>query len=124
MNNLLIVFIGGGIGSMSRYILARWVQFLSASIFPFGTLSVNMVGSFALGMIAGFAGGKLVTNLAWRNFLAVGFCGGFSTFSSFSFETFELIRNGHPYMAVVNVAVSVVLSVGGYAAGFLLSGKV
>jgi fluoride exporter len=112
MNNLVLVFIGGGLGSLARYGIAKA---LSAwpSVFPFGTLTANILACLILGTFTGWAtlrSADMVT--ASRLFVAVGFCGGFSTFSSFSNETIQLFLNNRWTEAFLNVLLSVVLCFG------------
>jgi CrcB protein len=110
MRIILLVGTGGFIGSVCRYLLAQFVQGKFFSAFPFGTLSVNLLGCFVIGIIFGFTE-KGTLNADWRLFLATGICGGFTTFSSFSNETVALLRNGQTTYALTYVLVSVILGV-------------
>jgi fluoride exporter len=102
----ILVFVGGGIGSVARFVLSRneyYQPILSWTTpnFPFGTIIVNIVSSFILGMLMGLKSqGKIETNVLL--FLATGFCGGFSTFSTFAWETFSLLPQ-NPEHAFLNV---------------------
>ena len=95
MKILLAVFIGSGLGGLTRFLLSRWVDSWHNYHFPFGTFVVNVVACFALGFVIGLADHKQILSPTARLFLAVGFCGGFSTFSTFSSETLTLFQNGH-----------------------------
>lgn len=111
MFNYLLVALGGALGSVARYgasgLVARWL----GAGFPWGTLLVNVVGSFAIGLFATLTGegGRWPLSQAARTFFMVGICGGFTTFSAFSFQTLELARDGQWLYAGLNVMGSVAL---------------
>jgi len=98
-----LVAIGGVAGSVARYWLSGAVQTLTDGVFPFGTLAVNVIGSFvvALVMALSLERGLIGPNL--RLLLTVGFCGGFTTMSTFGYETVALLRDGQRMFALVNV---------------------
>jgi CrcB protein len=112
---LILVGIGGFIGSIARYLLSNFVgNFLSAT-FPYGTLAVNIIGCFFIGVIyALFDRGNMMAP-EWRILLATGFCGGFTTFSTFSYESIKLIEDGEFFNLSLNIAASVIL---GFAATY------
>jgi CrcB protein len=97
---LLLVFVGGGLGSLARFYVSLFAQKFAGN-FPYGTLLSNITASLILGMVAGYLLGVQNNNLRWL--IIVGFCGGFSTFSSFSFETFELFKTSQFQMAFLNI---------------------
>jgi len=107
-STILTIFIGGGLGSVCRFGVGRVVLSLSDSRFPWGTLTSNLVSCLVLGVVMSMAGKGLIRNEGWLAFLTIGFCGGFSTFSTFSFETLRLMRDGMYLFAGLNVAVSIV----------------
>lgn len=111
MKDLFVIFIGSGLGGISRFALARWVNSSHNHYFPFGTLAVNIVACFLLGFIIGLADHKQMLSPTGKLFLMVGFCGGFSTFSAFSSETLNLLQQGHPLSSVLYVLGSLVLCV-------------
>ena len=111
MLNYLLVALGGAVGSIARYgtsdLMARWL----GGAFPWGTLLVNVAGSFAIGFFATLTGedGRWPVSAAGRAFFMAGICGGFTTFSAFSLQTLELARNDQWLSAGLNVLGSVVL---------------
>lgn len=117
---VLAVAAGGAIGSVAR-LLAGFASTRAFGLaFPWGTLIVNIVGSFVIGVLAeSFA---LRWNLppAWQAFLTVGFCGGFTTFSTFSLDVYALVQRGEPWLAVAYVVASVALSIGALIGGLYL----
>jgi CrcB protein len=106
---LLLVAVGGALGAAARYAVSGWAARLSAhSTFPYGTLTVNVAGSFLLGLLMGAAAsGPLLVSPRLRAFLALGFLGAFTTFSTFSYETMAALRVADLRTALANVAVSV-----------------
>src|ERR1700748_2717071 len=90
------VAVGGALGSLARFWLAAWVIMLTGPRFPWGTLLINVVGSFVIGVVAGYTitAARVTMHPDLRIFLMVGVCGGFTTFSAFSLQTFELIQSG------------------------------
>jgi fluoride exporter len=111
MQSLIIVFLGGGLGSVVRYALGKWVNGLHTQTFPWGTMTVNITACFILGLVVGLADHKQLMNTSSRLFWAVGFCGGFSTFSTFSHETIDLLQRGLSLSSLAYVTLSVVLCV-------------
>ena len=114
---ILVVFLGGGIGSVCRYLLAELVQSRSHSEFPIGTLVVNVLACIAIGLLAKYFLHDQA-QLLLRTSLIVGFCGGFTTFSAFSVEAFELWSGGNPAAALAYVVASFILCLFGTAAGY------
>jgi CrcB protein len=110
MMNLLLVAIGGAVGSVCRYLTGLWMTRLFGPAFPWGTLTVNVVGSFAIGFLTELVARKLNASMEMRLLIVVGFLGGFTTFSSFSLDTMALIERGATVAAFSYVLVSVVIS--------------
>lgn len=115
LEKYLVVALGGSFGAVARYALGGWVQTRLGTDFPYGTLVVNLTGCFLLGLFA-----VLALNLAWseqwRSFVAIGFLGAYTTFSTFSYETLQLLAQGDRGRAFWNTAGSVGL---GLLAGYL-----
>jgi fluoride exporter len=111
---LLWIAIFGAIGTLARYGLQGVVQMRIPSAFPYGTLLVNLTGCFFLGLIGQFALNRLAISPDWRVAITVGFFGGYTTFSSFGWETAKMVEDGEWMRATTYVAASVV-------AGLLLS---
>lgn len=97
------VALGGGIGAVLRYGVSGWVQKFSGGSFPFGTLGVNIIGSFLIGTIMALSMRALWVTPALRIFLVTGLLGGFTTFSAFSYETLSLIQDGETVYALANI---------------------
>lgn len=117
MTNLLIVMVGGGLGAGLRHLSSLAAMRLLGSGFPWGTAFVNIFGSFLMGALVELLARKLGMSQQWRLFLATGFLGGFTTFSSFSLDTVNLMDRGATGIAFVYVAGSVLLGIAGLFAG-------
>ena len=124
MTQTLLVALGGAIGSVGRYWLALWALPLSRSL-PWGTIAINVIGSFAISFFGTLTlqHGKYPVPEPARIFFMVGVCGGFTTFSSFSLQTLDLLRAGAAGRAMINVAASVLLCLGSVAAGHVLAAQ-
>jgi CrcB protein len=99
----------GGLGCLSRYILSGWVYKILGEQFPYGTLTTNIIGSFLLGLCMEFSLHSALIPMNLRIGITVGFLGGFTTFSTFSYETFKLLEHGEILHAIVNAMVSVLV---------------
>lgn len=120
MTDLLLVGAGGFAGSAARYALSLWVtgRFAGESAFPWGTLSVNVLGSFVIGAIVGAAAEASGLRESARLLLLTGVLGGFTTFSAFTNETLTLLRGGHAGLAAAYVAASVAAGLAAVCAGY------
>ena len=119
--NFLIVAIGAGLGGGFRYLLSGIVQRLLPAFFPYGTLVVNIIGSVILGFLIFGFDEKSLLHPSVRLFIGVGFCGGLTTFSTFSFETFNLIRDTEFFLAGINIFANVIITLAGIYIGYLIS---
>ncbi len=118
---LLLIAAAGGAGTLSRYGLSRLVLHVFGSNFPYGTLSVNLIGSFLFGLLWGYFDQHLpIVSGEWRLIILTGFMGAFTTFSTFAFETTALFQEGHYIVALTNLALQTVLGVGAVALGLSL----
>lgn len=113
----LALMAGGGLGASLRYGLSLWVDQRFASAFPWGTLSVNFLGSFAIGLLITMLDQRGLASPALRLFLITGVLGAFTTFSTFSLETVRLIEAGRLPLAAANMAGSVFICVAAALAG-------
>ncbi|PYR92703.1 MAG: fluoride efflux transporter CrcB [Acidobacteria bacterium] len=119
--NVLLIALGGSIGAVARYGLAGLVQRFTTPYFPFGTFVVNMVGCFVFGILAGVAEHRFALGPQARAFLLIGVLGGFTTFSSFSFETFQLLRDAEIMRASVNAVGQLVVGLFAMWIGFVVA---
>jgi CrcB protein len=108
--SILLVALGGAMGSVSRYLLGTWIQSASRSIdFPYGTLTVNLIGCFVIGLLSQLAEARGVFTSEARAFVFIGILGGFTTFSSFGNDTINLVRDREIFNALANVGANVIL---------------
>lgn len=114
------VALGGALGSVARLAVSQGVLRLLGDGFPYGILTVNVVGSFAIGLIAAFFMRKFADHEAARFFLTTGFLGGFTTFSAFSLDVLKLVNGGQIGSAFTYVVASVGLSIAAVFAGYAL----
>lgn len=122
MLTYLFVAFGGAIGSVGRFALSGWIARTTSEIFPLGTFAVNVTGCFIIGLFATLTGpeGRVVVAPDVRQFLMIGVCGGYTTFSSFSLQTLALARDGDMTRAGLNVALSVLFCLVGVYLGSVL----
>lgn len=120
MQNYVLVFVGGGLGAAARYWLSGWVPRRIESDLPIGTLAVNILGCFLIGLLMSAFEDRFLAQPSIRVFLTIGILGGFTTFSTFSFETVALIRDGEVLFATFNILLSIVTCIGGTAIGMYI----
>jgi CrcB protein len=111
---VLFVALGGAIGSAARYLVGGWFAARFGAAFPYGTFVVNVTGSFIVGLFLAYAQERVSLSPYWRLFFAVGFVGGYTTFSTFEYESVRLLQDGEMLLAAVYLIGSVVT--GGVAA--------
>jgi len=121
IKTLLLVGTGGFLGSVSRFLASRYMQENFPTAFPFGTFFVNVAGCFLIGLIYGFSERSALLTPGWKMFLAVGFCGGFTTFSTFANENLALLRDGEFYYFFLYTGLSVFLGIAATFLGVLLT---
>jgi CrcB protein len=124
VNKLIAIALGGALGSMLRYGVSNGVHLLAGREFPYGTLTVNVVGSFLVGFLSVWFLDRSVLSDTWRFGVLVGVLGGFTTFSSFSLETVNLVAGGQPLRALMNVAGNVLLCLFATVLGMTLMRRV
>jgi CrcB protein len=122
LTQVMIVGAGGFIGSALRFVVSGWVQRLAAtSVMPYGTLVVNVLGCLALGFLGGIAEYRQMLEPGQRLFLMVGILGGFTTFSTFAFESISLMQDAEIARAVANTTAQIILGFGAAFAGYILA---
>ena len=120
MTRTAVIALGGLVGCVARYWLAGVVQRAGATTFPVGTMAVNVLGSFVIGVVMALALERGMLSESSRLLLTTGFCGGFTTMSTFSYETLALLEGGQVAFAMANAAASVVACVGAVWVGQLV----
>lgn len=120
MNQMFLVAIGGAIGSVCRYLVGVWTLRQFGPNFPWGTLAVNVVGSFAIGFLAELIVRRFGASPEMRLFLITGILGGFTTFSAFSLDLISLLERGSTAAGVTYLVASVAISLGAVLAGLAL----
>ena len=121
MIRYLLVVIGGGTGALARYVAASAIMTRFGGKFPLGTLVINVTGSFLIGFSMTMLTERFKLDPNWRLLLVVGFLGGYTTFSSFEWETYSSVRDGGLWMGMLNVVSSVMLGYVAVTLGSLLA---
>jgi CrcB protein len=123
MLNAMWIFLGSGLGGLARWGVSGWIAARVGQTFPWGTLVVNVTGSFVIGLFATLTGpeGRWFAPASLRQFFMLGICGGYTTFSSFSLQTLNLAQEGQWTRAAGNSLLSVVLCLAGVWAGRALA---
>lgn len=111
IKSLMLVGIGGGLGSICRYFAGTLIQQKSTSTFPIGTLTINILGSLLIGLLIGIVGKNFSYSMDIKLLFITGFCGGFTTFSTFSAENFQLLQNGQYSWAFIYTLTSITLGI-------------
>lgn len=107
LTKLLVIGAGGFIGSIARYLAAHWIAQNWSHNFPLGTFIVNVSGCFLIGLLMHLFTERFMVSPQWRLFFVVGFLGAYTTFSTFEYETGELVNDGEMLIAALNIALSV-----------------
>jgi len=121
LKELLVVFIGSGLGGITRFGLGKWIGSLHNHHFPWSTFVANVIACLIIGFVIGLADHKQFLSPTTKLFLTVGFCGGFSTFSAFSSETLTLLHNGQHTSVFLYVFGSIILSIAATFAGLIIA---
>ena len=121
MIDVLWISLGAIVGANLRYIVSTWAMNVLSPSLPLGTLIVNTTGSFILGYFLVWTSERVLVDPHWRLLVAVGFCGAYTTFSSYSFETLKLIEGGHYSIAIMNFVANNLLALLAVLAGAILA---
>jgi CrcB protein len=121
IKSLLFIGTGGFLGSISRFLASKYLQNNFPSAFPIGTFFVNITGCLLIGLIYGFSERSSLLSPGWKLFLTVGFCGGFTTFSTFANENLALLRDGEFFHFLVYTGLSVFLGIAATFFGVLIT---
>lgn len=121
MTDIFWISLGAVIGANLRYIISTWAMNVLSPSLPLGTLIVNMTGSFLLGYFLIWTSEQVLVDPHWRLLVAVGFCGAYTTFSSYSFETLELFEGGHYSIAIANFVANNLLALLAVLGGAVLA---
>jgi len=117
----LWISIGAVVGASARFFVSRFVAKAVTASFPYGTLLINVTGSFILGLFLIWSTERAVPDPRWRLLIAIGFCGSYTTFSSYAFESFSLFEQGHYMLFVSNVLANNMLCLAGVLAGAVIA---
>jgi fluoride exporter len=119
--SIMLIGSGGFIGSVSRFLASRYIQNTMLSSFPWGTFLVNITGCFLIGIFYGISERSDILTTEWRLFLTVGFCGGFTTFSTFAQENIGLLRDGELYYFLLYTGLSIFIGLSATFFGSLIT---
>jgi CrcB protein len=123
LDRYLVVLAGAGLGGLTRYVAGTWIMAKYGGRFPLGTFIINITGSFLIGVLMTLFAERLQPHPNWRLFLVVGILGGYTTFSSFEYETYQAVRDGEGWMGMLYVAGSVLLGYLGVWLGAMLTAR-
>jgi fluoride exporter len=118
---ILWISLGAVLGANARYFLGQYLARVAASALPYGTLLINCTGSLILGFFLTWTTERVLADPRWRLFIAIGFCGSYTTFSSYAFETFAFFEQGQWYVSALNILASNILCLAGVLAGAALA---
>ncbi|HTC32226.1 MAG TPA: fluoride efflux transporter CrcB [Bryobacteraceae bacterium] len=123
MDKYLVVLAGAGLGGLARYIAGTWIMGKYGGRFPLGTFVINITGSFLIGVLMTLLTERWQPHPNWRLFLVVGVLGGYTTFSSFEYETYQAVRDGARWIGLLYVAGSVIVGYFGVWLGAVLAAR-
>ncbi len=121
MIDLLVISLGAIVGANARYLLSRFAAKELGPVFPYGTLFINIIGSLIVGFFVVWTTERVLVDPRWRLLIVVGFCGSFTTFSSYAFETMAYFEQGQWLLMVSNVLTNNLLCLGGALVGMVLA---
>lgn len=121
IKTILLVGIGGGLGSIFRYLTSIFVAKHFQTVFPIATLTVNILGSFIIGLLFGFIVREHLTNPDLKLLFLTGFCGGYTTFSAFALENLKLFQTGNSFVAFLYIAASILICLFAVWLGFIVA---
>jgi len=121
MNLIIAIFLGGGCGALSRYLIIDQINKISSNSFPYGTILVNVLGALLIGIIYHLLISKIIINEQLKVFITIGFLGGFTTFSSFNLDFFKLIESGNIFLAIVYALASFLITIVAFYIGYSLT---
>jgi len=121
VNDVLVISIGAIVGANARWVISRFAAKILSPIFPYGTLVINVTGSFIVGFFMIWATERVLIDPRWRLLIVVGFCGAFTTFSSYAFETMAYFEQGQWLLLLTNVVSNNLLCLGATLAGMALA---
>lgn len=121
MEKFLIISLGAILGANARYWLSGWAAEKFGAAFPYGTLLINLTGSFVLGLFVTLITDRFLVDPNWRLLVAIGFLGSYTTFSTYTYESMNLLLNGQPWLGLLNLFGSSMLGALAAMAGILLA---
>jgi CrcB protein len=121
MNLFIAIFLGGGLGAITRYLIIDQINKANPNIFPYGTIVVNILGSLLIGIVYCLLISKITVNENIKVFITIGFLGGFTTFSSFNLDFFKLIESGNILMAISYAITTFITTIIAFYVGYSLS---
>jgi CrcB protein len=122
LDKYLVVLAGAGLGGLARYVAGTWIMAKYGGRFPLGTFVINITGAFLIGVLMTLLTERFQPHPNWRLFLVVGILGGYTTFSSFEYETYQAVRDGERWLGLMYVGGSVMLGYLGVWLGSVLAG--
>ena len=121
MNLIIAIFLGGGFGAITRYVVINQINKINPNIFPYGTIAVNVLGALIIGIIYYLLISKIIINEHLRVFITIGFLGGFTTFSAFNLDFFQLVESGNILLAINYVVITFVTTTIGFYIGYSIT---